>query len=76
MLILDTPIDEATSDMIFGAGLDDASIMAFDGHPALNVDREARTLLDAIASAVTQVLHRSLPPSNSAYRQTIAFGSA
>lgn len=55
MLILDKPIDEATSDMIFDAGLDDAAITAFDGHPALDVDREAPTLLDAIASAVTQV---------------------
>ncbi len=55
MLILDGPIDEATSDLIFEAGLDDAAITAFDGQPALDVDREAPTLLDAIASAVTQV---------------------
>lgn len=54
MLILDSPIDEATSDLLFEAGLDDAAITAFDGHPALDVDREAPTLLDAIASAVTQ----------------------
>ena len=54
MLILDGPIDEATSDLIYEAGLDDAAITAFDGHPALDVDREAPTLLDAITSAVTQ----------------------
>ena len=40
MLILDGPIDEATSDLLFEAGLDDAAITAFDGHPALDVDRE------------------------------------
>jgi len=54
VLILDGPIDEATSDLLFDAGLDDAAITAFDGHPALDVDREAPTLLDAITSAVTQ----------------------
>lgn len=54
-LILDTPIDETTSDLIFEAGLDDAAITAFEGHPALDIDREAPTLLDAITSAVTQV---------------------
>ncbi len=55
ILILDGPIDEAVSDLLFEAGLDDAAVTAFDGHPALDVDREATTLLDAIASAVTQV---------------------
>jgi len=54
MLILNRPIDEATSDLLFEAGLDDAAVTAFDGHPALDVDREASTLLDAIASAITQ----------------------
>jgi len=54
MLILDGPIHEAASDLIYEAGLDDAAITAFDGHPALDVDREAPTLLDAITSAVTQ----------------------
>ena len=54
MLILDGQIDEATSDLLFEAGLDDAAITAFDGHPALDADREAPTLLDAITSAVTQ----------------------
>ncbi len=54
VLILDRPIDEATSDLLFDAGLDDAAITALDGHPALDVDREAPTLLDAITSAVTQ----------------------
>jgi len=53
MLILDGPIDEATSDLLYEAGLDDAAITAFDGHPALDVDREAPTLLHAITSAVT-----------------------
>jgi predicted transcriptional regulator len=55
MLILDGPIDEATSDLLFEVGLDDAAVTAFAGHPALDVDREAPTLLDAITSAVTQV---------------------
>jgi len=54
MLILDRPIDEATSDLLFEAGLDDAAVTALDGNPALDVDREASTLLDAIASAITQ----------------------
>jgi hypothetical protein len=54
MLILDAPIDETTSDLLFVAGLDDAAITAFDGHLALDVDREAPSLLDAIASAVNQ----------------------
>lgn len=55
MLILDRPIDEATSDLLFEAGLDDAAVTAFHGHPALDVDREAVTLLDAVASAIRQV---------------------
>jgi hypothetical protein len=54
MLILDGSIDETTSDLLFVAGLDDAAITAFDGHLALDVDREAPSLLDAIASAVNQ----------------------
>jgi len=54
ILILNRPIDEATSDLLFEAGLDDAAVTAFDGHPALDVDREASTLLDAIASTTTQ----------------------
>lgn len=54
MLILNQPIDEPSSDLLFEAGLDDAAVTAFDGHPALDVDREAITLLDAIASAITQ----------------------
>ena len=54
MLILNTAVDEATSDLLFEAGLDDAAVTAFDGHPALDVDREASTLLDAIASAIVQ----------------------
>ena len=51
MLILNRPIDEATSDLLFEAGLDDAAVTAFDVHAALDVDRDAPTLLDAIASA-------------------------
>ncbi len=54
MLILNRSIDEATSDLLFEAGLDDAAVTAFDGHPALDVERDASTLLDAIASAITQ----------------------
>jgi hypothetical protein len=54
MLILDGLIDETMSDLLFVAGLDDAAITAFDGHLALDVDREAPSLLDAIASAVNQ----------------------
>jgi len=55
ILILDGSIDEAVSDLLFEAGLDDAAVTAFDGHPALDVDREAATLLEAIALAVAQV---------------------
>lgn len=54
MLILNRPIDEATSDLLFEASLDDAAVTAFDGHLALDVDRDASTLLEAIASAITQ----------------------
>ena len=54
MLILNTAVDEATSDLLFEVGLDDAAVTAFDGHPGLDVDREASTLLDAIASAIVQ----------------------
>jgi len=54
ILILSRPIDEAASDLLFEAGLDDAAVTAFDGHPALDVDRDASTLLDAIASSITQ----------------------
>ncbi len=54
MLILNRPIDEATSDLLFEAGLDDAAVTAFDGQPALDVDRDASTLLGAIASAITE----------------------
>jgi len=54
MLILNRPIDEATSDLLYEAGLDDAAVTAFAGHPALDVDREALTLLDAMTSAITQ----------------------
>ena len=54
VLILNRSIDEATSDLLFEAGLDDAAVTAFDGHPALDVDRDASTLLDAIASSITQ----------------------
>ena len=54
VLIHNRPIDEATSDLLFEAGLDDAAVTAFDGHPALDVDRDAPTLLGAIASATRQ----------------------
>ena len=54
VLILNRLIDEATSDLLFEAGLDDAAVTAFDGHPALDVDRDAPTLLEAIASATAQ----------------------
>jgi hypothetical protein len=54
VLILNQSIDETTSDLLFEAGLDDAAVTAFDGHPALDVDRVAPTLLDAITSATTQ----------------------
>jgi hypothetical protein len=53
VLILNRPIDEATSDLFFEAGLDDAAVTVLDGHSALDVDRDAATLLDAIASAIT-----------------------
>lgn len=52
ILILNQSVDAATSDLLFEAGLDDAAISTFDGSAALDVDREAPTLLDAIASAI------------------------
>lgn len=52
ILILSSAIDEVTGDQLFEAGLDDAAVTAFDGHPALDVDRDAPTLLEAIASAI------------------------
>jgi hypothetical protein len=54
VLILEGPVDGPTSDLLFEAGLDDAAVTAFDGHPALDVDRDAPSLLFAIASATTQ----------------------
>ena len=54
ILILNRPVDEAMCDVLFEAGLDDAAVTALDGHPALDVDREASTLLNAIASSITQ----------------------
>ncbi|MCP4967166.1 MAG: XRE family transcriptional regulator [bacterium] len=54
ILILNRPVDEATSDLLFEAGLDDAAVTGFDGCAALEVDREAPSLLDAIASAVRE----------------------
>jgi hypothetical protein len=54
ILILDKPVDEEAADRPFEAGLDDAAVTAFDGLPALDVDREASTLFDAIASAISQ----------------------
>lgn len=54
ILILDRAVDESTSDRLFDAGLDDAAVTAFDGSAALDVDREAPGLLEAITSAVRQ----------------------
>jgi hypothetical protein len=54
ILILDKPVDDEAANGLFEAGLDDAAVTAFEGHPALDVDREASTLLDAIASAISQ----------------------
>jgi predicted DNA-binding transcriptional regulator AlpA len=54
-VIVDRPIDEATADELYEAGLDDAAIGEFDGEPAIEFDREAATLLEAIVSAVNQV---------------------
>lgn len=54
ILILNQPVDETTSDLLFDAGLDDAAVTAFDGNTALDIDREAPTLLDAITSAVRE----------------------
>ena len=53
-LLLNRPIDEATSDSRFDAGLGDAAATAVGGEPALDVDRDAATLQEAIASAVRQ----------------------
>ena len=54
VLIFNRPIDEATSDSRFDAGLGDAAATAVGGEPALDVDRDAATLQEAIASAVRQ----------------------
>lgn len=53
MLILDRSVDEAMADRLFEAGLDDAAVTAFGGEPALDVDREAPSLAEAILSAKT-----------------------
>jgi len=54
-LIVDRAIDEMMADDLFEAGLDDAGIGGVNGEPALDVDREAPTFLDAVVSAVRQV---------------------
>ena len=54
-LILDNAIGEAAADQLFDAGLDDAGIGGINGEPCLDVDREAKSLLEAIVSAVRQV---------------------
>lgn len=54
ILILNTAVDEATTDRFFEAGLDDVAVTAFEGLPALDVDREASTLFAAIASAIAE----------------------
>lgn len=54
ILILERSVDEATSDRLFEAGLDDAAVTSFDGNAALDVDRDAPGLLEAIASAIRQ----------------------
>ncbi len=54
ILILDRSVDEATSDLLFEAGLDDAAVTGFEGSAAVDVDREAPSLLDAIASAIRE----------------------
>ena len=54
-LILENAIDEAMADQLFDAGLDDAGIGGIRGEPCLDVDREAKSLLEAIVSAVRQV---------------------
>ena len=59
LLILSQPIDEATSDLLFDAGLGDAAVTAVGGEPALDVDRDASSLQEAIASATRQA--ESLP---------------
>ncbi|MEZ5298832.1 MAG: hypothetical protein R2697_21895 [Ilumatobacteraceae bacterium] len=53
-LILDRAVDETTADLLFEAGLDDAAVTSLDANAALDVDREAPGLLDAITSAVRQ----------------------
>ena len=54
VLIFNRPIDEATSDLLFDAGLGDAAVTAVGGEPSLDVDRDAASLHEAIASAVRQ----------------------
>ncbi len=54
-LIVDRAIDDEAANELYEAGLDDAAIGTLDGRPAIDVDREATTLLEAIATAVRQV---------------------
>ncbi|MEZ5383703.1 MAG: hypothetical protein R2754_18135 [Microthrixaceae bacterium] len=54
LLILSQPIDEATSDLLLDAGLGDAAVTAVGGEPALDVNRDASSLQEAIASATRQ----------------------
>ena len=55
MLIIDRAVDDTAADALYEAGLDDAGIGGFGGQPAIDVDREAPSLLTAIVSAVRQV---------------------
>lgn len=54
ILVLRDAVDDATADELFEAGLDDAAVTEFAGSAALDVDREAISLLAAISTAVEQ----------------------
>lgn len=54
VLILNRDIDDATANQLFDAGLSDAAVTYFEGHPALDVDREAPTFSAAVTSAIRE----------------------
>lgn len=48
------PVDDATADAVYEAGLDDSALYACDGQWHIEVAREARSLRQAVASALHQ----------------------
>ncbi|PZR51755.1 hypothetical protein DNL40_14875 [Xylanimonas oleitrophica] len=55
LLVLDRPLEPADEERLRSEGLEDAAPLTENGHGMLAVGRQAATLTDAVASAVTQV---------------------